>query len=289
MTFDGASFIRHVAEGLVHDFQFSQGAGTPGLIGSAKENPARRRLERLMPAGVQVGSGLIVDSYGGVSKQQDIVIYEALCPVFSHNDSPDATFYPVEGVIAVGEVKSILGKGELEDAFEKCVSVKRLRRHAVATKHAFGGWNSVSYRTYGNPTSWDCAISEQFDQDQKSLDQIYSFLLCQKFKTSPQAILSNFADGCRKVTPQLAPNIVVALENGTIYPFKTASNSITRSAMDGDGAIFSPDAVDGFAQLVDILRVYSMSGRTVDRKHYHRYFEPLTGPRLFEIRERVLF
>jgi hypothetical protein len=110
MAFDGSVFIRHVAERLIHEFHFPRGAGTPGLIGAAKKHPARVQLERLMPGGVAVGSGIIVDSYGQASRQQDIVIYGKLCPVFTHNDAPEATHFPVEGVIAVGEVKSGLGR-----------------------------------------------------------------------------------------------------------------------------------------------------------------------------------
>ncbi|WP_296739120.1 hypothetical protein, partial [Mesorhizobium sp.] len=64
MAFDCSVFIRHVAERIIHEFHFSRGAGTPGLIGAAKEHPARVQLERLIPGGVAVGSGITVDSYG---------------------------------------------------------------------------------------------------------------------------------------------------------------------------------------------------------------------------------
>lgn len=288
MPFDGPAFIRHIAERLIHEFKFSQGAGTPGLIGAAKEHPARVQLERLMPGGVSVGSGIVVDSYGGTSKQQDIVIYENICPVFTHNDAPEATYYPVEGVIAVGEIKSGLGKGELNDAFAKSVSVKNLRRHAVETSSALASHvRGVSYRNYCNTTSWEGCPSEQYSQDTNSLHQIYSFVLCQKFRSSPETTLGNFAQECKNNGKNLSPNIIVALEGGTIFPYNTASGSITRSVMEADGAIFSKDGVAGFCQLMEILRIYVMSGKTVDRDHYHRYFDQTGTPRQFAINGHI--
>jgi len=289
MPFDGPAFIRHVAERLIHEFQFSQGAGTPGLIGAAKEHPSRVQLERLMPDGVGVGSGIIIDSYGNVSRQQDIVIYEKLCPVFTHSDAAEATYYPVEGVIAVGEIKSRFGRNELSDAVIKSASVKTLRRHAVASDDGLGEL-AVSFRHYGNGTSFAGTPAEQFDQDRKSLDQVYSFVLCQCFMARPQTTLDNFAQECRETGAPMMPNMVVSLENGGIYPFNSRSGSITRAMMEGDGAIFSQDPIGGFAQLMTLLRLYVMSGRTVERKHYERYFQPFGGGGpTFPITARVVF
>ena len=67
--------------------------------------PVRHRLEQILSRGIAVGSGCVIDSYGNVSRQQDVVLYEReICPVFSINDTPEARYCPCEGVIAVGEV-----------------------------------------------------------------------------------------------------------------------------------------------------------------------------------------
>lgn len=279
MAFDGPGFVKHVAERLIHEFQFSTGAGTPGLVGATKEHPARVQLERLMPGNVGVGSGIVVDSYGAVSRQQDIVIYEKLAPIFTHNDAPEATYYPIEGVVAVGEVKSALGKAELQDAILKSVSVKSLRRRAEASAD-LSDRPSVSYRTYGSPVEFVGTPEEQFDQDRKSLDQVCSFVLCQRLTASPKATLDNFVEESREVGPALAPNILVSLEDGSIHAFNSKSRSLARALMDGDGAVFAHDPVAGFVQLVSLLRSYATSGRTVDRKHLETYFRPIGGPGL---------
>lgn len=289
MPFDGSAYVRHIAERLISEFTLSERAGTPGLIGAAKEHPARTQFERLMPGGVRVGSGIVVDSYGSASRQQDIVVYEELCPIFTHNDAPEATYYPIEGVIAVGEVKSGLGKKELIDAMAKCASVKKLIRHAIATDDGVGS-AAISFRKYGNGTCFACTPAEQYDQWSKSLDQVYSFILCQRFEKDGLKMLADFAAECRTVGPYLAPNMLTSLNDGSIYPFSSSSGSILRSMMDGDGAILSRDAVGGFAQLVSMLRLYVVSGRTVDRQHFERYFRaPGAVAAKFTIDGRIAF
>ncbi len=92
----------------------------------------RDQLEQVLPRGIAVGEGFVIDSYGGTSRQQDVILYERdICPVFSINRTLQTTYYPCEGVIAVGEIKSSLDRNSLQDAFEKVASVKRLRRHIV--------------------------------------------------------------------------------------------------------------------------------------------------------------
>jgi hypothetical protein len=281
MSFDGPAFIRHVAQRLVHEFDFAAGAGTPGLVGAAKEHPARVQLEKLMPEGIAVGSGIVVDSYGGVSKQQDIIIYEKLCPIFTHNGTPEASYYPVEGVVAAGEVKSTLGKRELEDAFEKSQSVKRLRRHAVVAHDGLGP-PTVPFRHYATPMSLAATKEEEFNQDEKSLHQVFTFLLCQKFGASPTATLDNAANFYRAGGAALGLNFVASLNDGFIVPHNSSSNSITRAAMEADGLMFCDRANDSFAQLLSTIRIYLRGGKTVATDHYERYFrgENPTGLRV---------
>ena len=52
------------------------------------ESPVREQLEHLIPRGIAVGSGFVIDSYGATSSQTDLVLYERdICPVFSINDT----------------------------------------------------------------------------------------------------------------------------------------------------------------------------------------------------------
>lgn len=149
--FDATEYIARVGRRLIRHFEEARQATTPSLIGTAIEVPVRKELEQILPRGIAVGSGCIIDSYGNSSKQQDVVLYERdICPVFSINDTPDSTYFPCEGVIGVVEVKSSLGTADLRDSFEKIESVRRLRRYEVHDSFSKSGEPLVKYRHYGS-------------------------------------------------------------------------------------------------------------------------------------------
>ena len=147
-TFNAAEFIKDIGVLLVHAYDGARKATTPGLVGSAIENPVRSLLATVLPSGLSVGTGCVVDSYDTTSRQMDIVLYERdICPVYRVNDTPEATYYPCEGVVAVGEIKAAIDGPKLNDSFEKIESVKTLRRHwgeGQPTPPA-----EKSYRNYG--------------------------------------------------------------------------------------------------------------------------------------------
>lgn len=283
MSFDGEAYIEHVGKRLVDDFAFAARAGTAGLKGSAKEHPARISLAKLIQHGLSVGSGIVVDSYGGQSKQQDIVIYENISPVFTHSDDPQSTYFPVEGVVACGEVKSTLDAAEIKDSFSKCMSVKKLRRFAVKTDDGLGLPPAVSFRKYSNTTSFAAAEIEQFSQEDKSFDQVMTFILCERFAASPQTTVSNFVAQFRENGRSSGPNIVASLNDGFILGHNSQNNSVTRSAIDGDGLIFSGQPNMAFSKLMWMLRLYVRGGRTVNVNAYDRYFASRPGDRMISI------
>ena len=139
-TFDADGFVRRIGERLVEQFNDARAATSPATVGEAMEQPVKDQLEQVLPRGTGVGSGFAIDSYGGTSRQTDIVLYEKdICPIFSINGTPATTYYPCECVIAVGEVKSSLDGPSLKDAFKKVASVKRLQRHEVLHPRLFPG------------------------------------------------------------------------------------------------------------------------------------------------------
>jgi len=117
---------------------------------------------------------MVIDSYGRTSKQMDIILYEKnICPVFSINDTPETTYFPCEGVLAVGEIKSTLNNQELHDIFCKVDSVISLRRHAVPSKGVLVPDETISFRHYGSTGAFECTRDEEFNQDKKRIDQIF--------------------------------------------------------------------------------------------------------------------
>ena len=106
-TFNMSKYLGGFGEELVLAFNQAELATTPGNVGRAREQAVLRKFGALLPAGVGIGYGLVIDSLVNVSRQMDLVLYEKnLCPVFTINEDEETSFYPCEGVIAVGEVKT---------------------------------------------------------------------------------------------------------------------------------------------------------------------------------------
>ena len=281
-SFSSEQFLLHVGQRLVMEFQHASLGTTPTLAGDSREHPARQQLEKLLPPAAGVGSGVVIDCGGNVSKQQDIVIYDqAVTPVLSLNDNPSATYYPIEGVIAVGEIKTAVGRTELEDAFAKVRSVQHLRRCVGPTPEVF--------RPYGMSGSIQGAPHEAFDQTAKATDQIFGFLMCKSMSTTPQTVIANARalwDGDTSV-PGLGA--VVAIEQGIIQPLRDSSR--VTSIRDADAVHFDADGPSSFARLVEVLSWVVRNGRSTPADAFGHYLRPhsssqasgsVTVPLLFE-------
>ncbi|MCL1468980.1 DUF6602 domain-containing protein [Argonema galeatum] len=288
-AFDPAQFVNRIGQRLVWEFADASEAGTPGLIGSAREHPARMQLVKLLPTYVSIGTGLLIDSDRGQSKQQDIVMFERdFCPVYSINDDPNATYFPIEGVIANGEVKSSVNKSVLFEALDNIRSAKSLRRYVHRTDEGLG--HLASFRNFGMAVSFAATPSDEFNQDINFRDQIYSFILCNSFTNSPDAVLNNLVEYQRRHGHECMPNIIISLNNGFIQGMQSNNMSLQFSLLTSDSFSFVPEKDRCFAYLVNELRQHVREARTVPLQALDRYMISLNGAlpscraRRFEIR-----
>ena len=178
-VFHAKEFIARLGDSLVREFEDARQATTGPLIGTAIETPARRRLEQVLPRGIAVGSGCVIDSDGNSSRQQDVVLYERdICPVFSVNDTPESTYFPCEGVLGVIAVKSSLDTASLSDSFEKIASVRRLRRHDIYDSPSIRGEPRPKYRRYESTTmANEIRFVEPEELSRLGLNQIFGAVL----------------------------------------------------------------------------------------------------------------
>lgn len=292
-NFDPAQFVNRIGRRLVMEFADASQAGTPGLIGSAREHPARVQLVKLLPAYVSIGTDLLIDSYGGQSKQQDIVMFERdFCPVYSINDAPDATYFPIEGVIANGEVKSSVNKKLLFEALDNIRSAKSLRRYAHKTDEGLG--SLASFRKFGMSAPFAATRSDEFNQDRNFRDQIYSFILCNSFTNSPEAVLDNLVEYQRHHGHECMPNIIISLNDGFIQGMQSNDMILQRSLLTSNSFSFVPASERCFAYLVNQLQQHVRDARTVPLQALDRYMTSLNGElppcqaRRFEIRQPVV-
>jgi hypothetical protein len=115
------------AKKLRQDFDELSTVPHAGLKGSEAEEIVRRFLKGHLPSRFDVGSGFVIDLQDNISKQTDVIIYDALnCPVYRASDT--AAIIPSDNVASVIEVKSRLDKDAMLDAFANANQVKGLSK-----------------------------------------------------------------------------------------------------------------------------------------------------------------
>ena len=233
---------------------------------------------QLLPRGVGVGSGCVIDSFGNASRQMDVILYEReICPVFSINEDPASTYYPCEGVIAVGEVKSALDSRELKDTFLKIESVKRLRRFARLSPSGVPGMaDYVAFRKYGSLNSTATPKPGDYNQDMHPSDQIYGFSSVGRLNLARETLCNKFIELAIANGYALSPNLVVALDGSVLCPLSMPPNrhnpSITVSAQEANSIYTVLHPNKSFPFLLARLQTMYTTGRTVDAHAFDRYF-----------------
>lgn len=116
----------------------------PGEYGGFRESLVRDLLTKFLPESYGVSQGFIISPEGDVSNQCDIVVYSRLyAPVIQ---SPEQQrFFPVESVVAVGEVKSTLSRAKLQEACVKLSRVKEMREDLRRPAIGFSAHKSIGH------------------------------------------------------------------------------------------------------------------------------------------------
>ena len=297
--FDPDSFIRRIGERLVDEFKDAKAGTTPATVGSAAEQPVRDQLEQVLPRGIAVGEGFVIDSYGGTSRQQDVILYERdICPVFSINRTPQTTYYPCEGVIAVGEIKSSLDRDSLQDAFEKVASVKQLRRHVVHDfmPHPTTGEPIALRRSYLTPNRGSVVRLDE-ERDGRERKKIFGFVLAGEARLKHETLVQHFHKFVEQTEENVSPNLVVTLDGYSIRWGKIAKGERKEIRQSGDGTygvtvykdgpeswqmtwsaetathVGGSKVSDPFRMLVRWIRQGAELGRTSDVRAFDRYLE----------------
>jgi hypothetical protein len=121
------TIFAQAARKLRQDFDELSVVPHNGLKGNEAEKLVKVFLKEHLPKRFSVGSGFIIDRSDNVSKQTDVIIYDALnCPVY--RASEDAAIFPSDNVAAVVEVKSCLDKKQLILSFENILATKQLAK-----------------------------------------------------------------------------------------------------------------------------------------------------------------
>lgn len=266
-TFSVAAHLSNLAEELIANFARAGAATTPGLVGSAREHEVRTKLKSILPGRMTVSTGCIIDSFGNTSNQTDVVIHERdSCPVFSINGADDVGYIPCEGVAAVGEIKSAMGKAEIQDAVAKIQKIKSLQR---AQKSA------ECFRHYGNSLVAMGAPEEAYDPVNKPFDQIYGFILCHRFAVKVPTFIDHYRAAVQANASHLAPSMVISLSDGILMFYNSAERRLLRNALNADQVALFRHPGGDFQYLLHELALWCTNGRTTDVFPHTKY---LLGP-----------
>lgn len=275
--FDPHSFLQKTGKDLVSAFDKADDATTPSGVGDAKEKSVIERLDQILPVSIGVGSGFVFDSYGKTSQQMDVVLFEKdICPRFSYSES--ATYYPCESVIAAGEIKSSIGKAELSDVFSKTKSVKSLKRFSQPEYSPLQPGDCFSYRVYGSKAGFRGTPEEDYCQNSKPFDQIFTFALAKSFRTQRKTYCGHFLSHLRNLKAEknlhLAPNLVVTLDDGVLSPILLDERQPIISFQEATGVDCFNMSSSNFRFLIERIHFFCNEGRTVPVSAINRYFAP---------------
>ncbi|MBI2043797.1 hypothetical protein HYT24_00330 [Candidatus Pacearchaeota archaeon] len=104
-------------------------------IGTNREILLAKYFKELMPSFFNYGNGVIIDSEGNMSSQEDLIIYSPFMGGFDNESS----LFPVDGVCATVEIKSNLDRQKLKEAFENIRSIKKFHYSLIPKTYA-GEW-----------------------------------------------------------------------------------------------------------------------------------------------------
>lgn len=250
--FNTFEYVKDLGIDLVREFEKKGKTTHTNSVGEGREKSAIDKLKDILPDGVGIGSGFVIDSFGNVSSQCDIVIYEKnLCLKFN-NDDEKHRYYNCESVIAVGEVKSDLSTKELKDSIKKLKKIKNLKRRSENTK----------FRRYLSTQGLIGTDKEKINQEKNEFDQILTFLICNSLVIKVDKILKEMKMSECKQYEYI--NCIISVDGKYIGYAKNEENQNVKkiSAIEADYLVFSEDE-NSFGMLLDLIFEIISVGRSV--------------------------
>jgi len=163
-------------------------AGNIKASGDEIENLIREKISLFLPERYLVKQGHVVNSEGKVSNQFDIIIFDRLNTPKFFESKNETVFYPIESVLAVGEIKKTLRKNDIMDFGKKIKYLKvDMKRKLIE--------NSIYNGQITNETSLADIVSMRTDRKYKN--PLFSFL----FAIDHEDIHDLYLDGEGKYMP----------------------------------------------------------------------------------------
>lgn len=177
-----------------------------GEYGRYREDLCADFLRQFLPRHLAIGSGFIVTPENNRSTQCDLIIYDnELTPAISDDESN--YFFPVDCVLAVGEIKSdISSKVELTDILAKLSAVKTLSKERSKSSA------SVDGREY---------------QRQNHMNDIFTFVICNSLKWKADTLADDISNmyATKSVERRYQHNLIFSLSDG-LHLYRNGSGEL---------------------------------------------------------------
>lgn len=199
------------------------------------ESLIRSKLSLFLPERYMVKQGQIIDEVGNVSNQYDIIIFDRLNTPKFFESSNGTVYFPIESVLAIGEIKKTL-KQEHTEQFAKNLIHFRDGMKRKLNENTFHGVSAVNA---------DLRDVLRFSVNQKYKNPLYTFIFA--------------IDGDLKKTVFGEPkeyfiNDILILNEG-FRMFGTTSNGSFKNLVADDG-INVTDMLDYRNSPVDVLAIF---------------------------------
>lgn len=207
----GNRIIRSIIEEKINRFKYAFERSAPELFidpetwklshpweyWSFREVASKEFLRSLMPSKFEIGSWFILSpNIDWASTQCDIIIFDKEnTPLIE--SSENQKFYPVETVVWIGEVKSILSKTEFIYALNKLARNK-----------------SIKETVWGSLVNWG---SERLNPVINPYHALFSFIICKKLDFKLESLheeLDGFYEA--DIKPWQKHNVVLSIDDGIL-------------------------------------------------------------------------
>lgn len=181
--------------------------------GREVESIIREKISLFLPEKYLVKQGQIIDHLGNVSNQFDIIIFDRLSTPKFFESMNGSVYYPIETVLAVGEIKKTLKPNHSVEFANKLIHLRNDMTSCLVENTAYNQVDNMS----------DVRDILSFSQDQKYKNPLFTFIF---------AVDGNI-DKINSVRPvQYFANDIVVLNSGYLTTGTFKNNIIKPLAFD---------------------------------------------------------
>lgn len=191
-------------------------AGNIKTSGDEVENLIREKISLFLPERYMVKQGHIVNSEGKVSNQLDIIIFDRLNTPKFFEANNDTVFYPIESVLAIGEIKKTLRENDLIEFRKKIKYLKEDMNRKLIQNSVYGGkiQNNSSFADIVNMRT-----------DKKYKNSLFSFIFAIDVNNFDNLY---FDDDCNYM-----PNDVYILNHGFLL-YGNIENNVVKTKIEDE-------------------------------------------------------